>query len=80
MKLRQFQSFLSKEKIDAAILFHPDTHITYFTQMTPSHAIMVITPRTTDLYLSKLDLPPHVKGIKNKALTKEWEKEIKSSS
>ncbi|HLC91278.1 MAG TPA: M24 family metallopeptidase [Candidatus Nanoarchaeia archaeon] len=80
MKLRQFQSFLSKEKIDAAILFHPDTHITYFSRMVPSHAIMVITPRTADLYLSKLDLPPHVTGIRNKNLSKEWEKEIKNSS
>src|SRR3989338_8091106 len=79
MKLLEFQSFLKKKKIDLALLFHPDSHIIYFSQMIPSHALLTITPTTADLYLSKLDVPPSVPGIKNKLLTKDWEKQISNS-
>lgn len=76
MKLKPFQSYLQKEGIDLAFLVHPDPNIIYFTQMKPSFALLLITPSSADLYLSKLDLPPKVKGISITFLQKEWEKKL----
>ena len=74
MKLPQFQSQLKEKEIDLAFLVHPDPNIIYFTQMKPSFALLLITASSADLYLSKLDLPPKVKGISVIFLQKDWEK------
>ncbi len=74
MKLKQFQSYLQKEGIDLVFLIHPDPNIIYFTQMKPSFSFLLITSDTASLYLSKLDLPPHVKGLSVISLRKDWEK------
>jgi len=74
MKLKQFQSHLQKEGIDLVFLIHPDPNIIYFTQMKPSFAFLLITPDTASLYLSKLDMPPHVKNLSVISLSKDWEK------
>ena len=74
MKLKQFQSFLQKEEIDLAFLIHPDPNITYFTQMKPSFAFLLITPTTASLSLSKLDKSPSIKGISVLPLQKDWDK------
>jgi len=76
MKLPQFQSYLKEKGIDLAFLVHPDPNIIYFTQMKPSFALFLVTPSSADLYLSKLDLPPNVKGIVITFLQKDWEKKL----
>ncbi|MDO8511361.1 MAG: aminopeptidase P family protein, partial [Nanoarchaeota archaeon] len=76
MKLSQFRSYLKKEGIDLAFLIHPDPNIIYFTQMKPSFALLLITPSSAELYLSKLDLPPKVSGITVTYLQKDWEKRL----
>ena len=76
MKLKQFQSHLQKEGIDLAFLVHPDPNIIYLTQMKPSFALLLITPSSTELHLSKLDLPPKVSGITVTYLQKDWEKKL----
>ncbi len=76
MKLLQFQAHLKEKGIDLAFLVHPDPNIIYFTQMKPSFALLLITPSSADLYLSKLDLPPQVKGISVIFLQKDWEKKV----
>jgi len=74
MKLKQFQSYLQKEGIDLVFLVHPDPNIIYFAQMKPSFAFLLITPDIASLHLSKLDMPPHVKGLSVISLRKDWEK------
>lgn len=74
MKLKQFQSYLKEKRIDLVFLIHPDPNIIYFTQMKPSFAFLLITQETASLYLSKLDLPPHVKNLSIISLNKDWEK------
>ncbi len=76
MKLKQFQSYLQKKGIDLAFLTHPDPNIIYFTQMKPSFALLLITPSSAELHLSKLDLPPKVPGITTTYLQKNWEKKL----
>lgn len=76
MKLKEFQAYLKKEGIDIAFLVHPDSHITYFTQMKPSFAVMAITPTSATLYLTKLDQPPKIPGIAIRPFPKHWEKKI----
>lgn len=76
MKLSQFQSYLKKEGIDLAFLVHPDPNIIYFTQMKPSFALLLITPSSAELYLSRLDLPPKISGITVTYLQKNWEKKL----
>src|SRR3989344_401055 len=80
MKLKQFQSYLKKEGIDAAFLIHPDPNIIYFTLMKPSFALLLITPSSAELHLSKLDLPPKVSGLTVLSLQKEWEKKLVNST
>jgi Xaa-Pro aminopeptidase len=72
MKLQLFQSHLKKNKIDLAILVYPDPTITYFTQLKPSAAYLTITPKTTELYLSKLDVHPRIPKVVVRLLTKDW--------
>lgn len=76
MKLPQFQFHLKERGIDLAFLAHPDPNIIYFTQMKPSFALFLVTPSSADLCLSKLDLPPKVKGISITFLQKDWEKKL----
>ncbi|MDP3697958.1 MAG: aminopeptidase P family protein [Nanoarchaeota archaeon] len=76
MKLKQFQSYLKSNNIDLVFLIHPDPNIIYFTQMKPSFALLLITASSAELYLSKLDLPPKVKGISVTFLQKDWEKRL----
>ena len=79
MKLKQFQSHLQKEGIDLVFLIHPDSNIIYFTQMKPSFALLLITPSSAELYLSKLDLPPKIQGITVTYLQKDWEQKLADS-
>jgi len=79
MKLKQFQSQLQKQGIGLAFLVHPDPNIIYFTQMKPSFALLLITPSSAELHLSKLDLPPKVSGITVTYLQKNWEKKLGDS-
>lgn len=74
MKLKQFQSYLKDKTIDLVFLIHPDPNIIYFTQMKPSFAFLLITTESASLYLSKLDMPPHLKNLSVISLQKNWEK------
>ncbi len=74
MKLKSFQQYLFKEKINLAILVHPDLFLTYFSQIQPSYALMVITPQTNYFYLTKLDQKPKIKSLKVRIMVKDWEK------
>jgi Xaa-Pro aminopeptidase len=74
MKLNAFQSYLKNKNIDLVFLIHPDPNIIYFTQMKPSFAFLLITTETASLYLSKLDMPPHIKNLSVISLQKDWEK------
>ena len=76
MKLFSLQSYLKKEGIGLAFLINPDPNIIYFTQMKPSFALLLITPSSAELYLSKLDLPPKLPGIFVTYLQKDWEKKL----
>jgi len=76
MKLKEFQSHLQKEGIDLTFLVHPDPNLIYFIQMKPSFAFLLINPQSASLYLSKLDLPPSIKGISVIPFQKDWEKKI----
>ena len=76
MKLKPFQKYLKKENIDLAFLVHPDSNITYFTQMKPSYAHLIITPNSAELQLTKLDDHPKIKGIAVKDFQKNWEKNL----
>lgn len=76
MKLSQFQSHLKKEGIDLVFLIYPDPNIIYLTQMKPSFALLLITPSSAELHLSKLDSLPKVLGITVTYLQKDWEKKL----
>ena len=76
MKLKQFQSYLKKQKIDLAILNESDVNTTYFTQIKPSYSLLLIGQRTANLYLTKLDKIPDLKEFKVKVLEKGWEKKL----
>ena len=80
MKLKQFQQYLKKEKIDAAFFVHSeeseDPTILYFTQMKPSFAFMVITPIKATLYLTSLDHHPKIKGVSVKSIPKKWKETL----
>ena len=78
MKLAPFQQYLHEKKIPLAILTHPDVNITYFTQIKPSYAFLLITPKQATLYLTALDKKPTIPLIKFKVLTKHWSENIKS--
>ncbi len=80
MKLFQLQQYLKTKNISLALLTHPDPNITYFTQMKPSYAFLLITPTKATLYLTALDQSPKIQGIQVKALTKNWSKGIKPIS
>lgn len=72
MKLPPFQQHLHKEKIDLAFFTLPDITITYFTQLKPSFAYLLLTPKTATFYYTSLDKKPALKGITTKPITKNW--------
>ncbi|MBU0469965.1 MAG: Xaa-Pro peptidase family protein [Nanoarchaeota archaeon] len=76
MKLKQFQNLLEKEEVDQTILFSSDSNITYFTQVKPSQAILVINPKEAHFHLSKLDQSPQKRGISVEELKKDWKKDL----
>jgi len=76
MKLKAFQKYLQERDIDLAFFVYPDANITYFTQMKPSHAHLIITSETADFYLSKLDKKPTLNNITIKNLTANWSEKL----
>jgi len=80
MKLKEFQTYLQKEKIDLVFLVHPDINITYFTQIKPSFAFLIITPKEATLHLSSLDDKPKLRGIEVTPIHKGWEAHLKQHS
>lgn len=80
MKLAEFQQFLRGNKIDMALLIHPDPNLTYFTSIVPSYGYLVITASQARLYLTKLDHFPKLKEIIIKPLSSHWEQDFKSKS
>lgn len=74
MKLPHFQQQLHKEKIDIAFFTLPDITITYFTQLKPSFAYLLIMPTKATLYYTSLDKKPALRGIAVKPITKNWSK------
>ncbi|MBT4804711.1 M24 family metallopeptidase [Candidatus Woesearchaeota archaeon] len=76
MKLKAFQSYLRKEKIGLAILTDQDVNITYFTKVKPSFSYLFISPRSANLYLTKLDKKPKFKEITVKILDKDWKNKL----
>jgi len=77
MKLPLLQKYLKVKGIDLAFLIHPDSNITYFTQMEPSFAFLLIYPQKAEFYLSLLDLPPKLSKIVIKRVKKGWENKLK---
>ncbi|MFA6461545.1 MAG: Xaa-Pro peptidase family protein [Candidatus Woesearchaeota archaeon] len=76
MRLKEFQQYLQKEKIDLVLLIHPDVNITYFTQIKPSFAMLSITSHNANLYLTSLDDKPTIKGIEVFTFKKDWDKKM----
>ncbi len=76
MKLALFQAYLQEQNIDFAFLIHPDVAITYFTQMKPSFAYLLIYPQRAEFYLTSLDKKPHLPAIVVKELQKNWIKNL----
>ncbi len=74
MKLSHLQQHLKEEKIDIAFFTLPDFTITYFTQLQPSFAYLLITPKTATFYYTSLDKKPVLPGITVKSITKNWSK------
>ncbi len=77
MKLQEFQQYLNEKKIGLALFIHPDIIITYFTQLKPSYAYLVITPTTAAFYFTALDKKPALKGLAVRPLSKNWSKAYK---
>ena len=78
MKLKPFQQHLKKQNIDLVFLVHPDSNITYFTQMKPSYAHLIITPNSAEFHLTKLDQHPKLRDVNVKNIKKNWEKELEN--
>lgn len=80
MKLTEFQQYLKENNLPLAILTDEDKNLIYFTQMKPSYAFLLITPKKAMLYLTKLDKSPRIPGIIVKPLSKNWHKDVKSAN
>ncbi len=76
MQLAKFKEFLSHQRIDTALFYHPDPSITYFTQKQFSYAILSVQPKSTKLYLSKLDSFPSLPGVKVECISKNVNKNL----
>lgn len=78
MKLKEIQAYLRKEKLNQILLISPDINITYFTQIKPSFALLLVSSTSATLYLTKLDKKSKLNGIKVKILPKSWESKLKN--
>ncbi|NQV91568.1 aminopeptidase P family protein [Candidatus Woesearchaeota archaeon] len=76
MKLPEFQKYLQQENINLVFLTHPDPNITYFTQMKPSHAFLIIKQKEAEFLVTKLDVKPTIKNIVTNYFTPDWEKKL----
>lgn len=72
MRLKEFQNYLKTLKIDLTVLIHPDPNITYFTKIKPSHAILLVQPKKTELFLTKLDKKPTISSITIRDFSPDW--------
>ena len=72
MKLRLFKRYIKNEMIDKVFLMHPDSNITYFSQVRPTNAILEISENDACLYLSDLDYFPKINDISVERLKKDW--------
>lgn len=77
MKLGQFQNYLKKTGTDLAILIYPDPSITYFSQIKPSQAILLIKPKKAELFLTRLDKKPKLSGVTVREFTSRWVEVLK---
>jgi Xaa-Pro aminopeptidase len=80
MKLKEFQKTLAKEDIDLVFLSSPDPNIIYFTQNNFSHAMLIISPKKSNLLITKLDNKPKLSGIKVSYLKKDWDKTLENKN
>lgn len=72
MKLKPFQQYLKEQNIDLAFFAYPDVVITYFTQMRPSFAHLVITPQKAFFYITELDKKPSLKNVQSRVINGKW--------
>ncbi|PIZ51427.1 hypothetical protein COY27_03490 [Candidatus Woesearchaeota archaeon CG_4_10_14_0_2_um_filter_33_13] len=79
MRTSYFQSILKKKRIDLAFLVHPDPYVTYFTKKEWSYSLLLIKQSNVQLFTTKLDQLPKIKGIIVKELTKDWNKKLPKS-
>lgn len=78
MSLREFQSYLKKEKISLAFFTQPDASLTYFTGCrTESAALLAIMPKKAELYLTVLEEKPKLRGIAIRRFQKGWDEKFK---
>lgn len=78
MKIQEFQRYLKQQKIDLALFTLPDSIVKYFTQCQPeSAALVIVTPKKVELYLTILEEKPKLKGITVRRFQKGWEKDFK---
>jgi Xaa-Pro aminopeptidase len=80
MKLKAFQSYLKKEKINSAIFTEKDINLTYFTQVKPSFSYLFISPKKVTLYITQLDKKPRLKDISVEFLDKNWKKKLNKNT
>jgi Xaa-Pro aminopeptidase len=78
MRIKDFKKIIKKKGVDATILLHPDINITYFTQISPSYAIFIVSQRSTELYMTSLDEKPNLKDVSVRSLKKGWENKLKN--
>ena len=76
MKLKQFQSYLKKEKIQVTFFTHEDPTLSYFVQYLPTHGYLAITQKKALFFASPLDNPPKRANISNKYLQKGWDDQL----
>ncbi|PIN87676.1 hypothetical protein COV12_02590 [Candidatus Woesearchaeota archaeon CG10_big_fil_rev_8_21_14_0_10_32_24] len=79
MKLSEFQKHLEENNINLTFLISPDPNITYFTQMKPSHAFLIIKKNDAKFLITKLDAKPNLKNISINYIAKDWEIKLKDS-
>ena len=79
MKLKELQAYLRVVSIDLVFLIHPDPNIIYFSQMQPSYALLLISSKKVDFFLTKLDLKPKISGVNVQEISPDWDKKLKNS-
>ncbi len=76
MKIKPFQDYLIKEKIDLAFFYGDDPSIVYFTQQKPTHSFLIINKEETDFYISRLDQVNSRKELSVHFIEKDWENKL----